>query len=218
MTKLGTGASSLDALLNGGIEEASITLLYGEAGSGKTNLCLVLSRNSVLMGKRVLYIDTEGVSAERLKQIAGNQIERVLKGILFSEPYSMEEQTELISKGIALLQSQPFGLFVIDSLTVFCRAVGEDMSERRELSGQINMLLSAARKYRMPVLVTSQVYTDFEKNSFEPLGGHVLQHAAKTIIRLEKKRDGGRRAVLIKHRYLKEMMSADFNITAEGIE
>lgn len=218
MSKLPFGHPALDAMLEGGIEEGTITLIYGEAGSGKTNLCLVLARNAVLGGRRVLYIDTEGVSMQRLSQISGDNAEMVAKGILFSEPYSMEEQTTLISKGVSLLQNQSIGLFIVDSLTVFLRGAGEDMSERRELGGQIGMLLSASRKYSVPVVVTSQVYTDINRNTFEPLGGHVLLHAAKTVLKLEKSRNGRRSAVLIKHRSLQEMAKADFTISMRGLD
>lgn len=38
-----TGCIPLDQLLNGGIETSAITQIYGESGSGKTNLCLQIS-------------------------------------------------------------------------------------------------------------------------------------------------------------------------------
>ncbi len=43
--KIKIECKSLDDLLEGGIESGCLTLLYGEAGSGKTNICLQLSRN-----------------------------------------------------------------------------------------------------------------------------------------------------------------------------
>src|SRR5438477_93247 len=92
------GCRALDDLLGGGVEEGCITLLHGEAGSGKTNFCLQLARNVVRAGRKVIYIDTEGVSLERLRQICGDDFEVVAKNILFSEPYSFEEQENLIEK------------------------------------------------------------------------------------------------------------------------
>jgi DNA repair protein RadB len=32
-------------MLSGGIESGCLTLIYGEAGTGKTNLCLTLAKN-----------------------------------------------------------------------------------------------------------------------------------------------------------------------------
>ncbi|MFQ6059790.1 MAG: ATPase domain-containing protein [Thermoplasmata archaeon] len=72
---------SLDDLLEGGVESGCLTLLYGEAGSGKTNICLQLARN-VARKKKVAYIDTEGVSVERLKQICGKNYNRIMRNIL----------------------------------------------------------------------------------------------------------------------------------------
>ncbi len=38
-----TGCPSIDQLLNGGIEIGTITQIYGESSSGKTNFCLQVS-------------------------------------------------------------------------------------------------------------------------------------------------------------------------------
>ena len=80
------GCKPVDDLLGGGFEGGCITLIFGEAGNGKTNVCLQLARNVVRAGKKVIYIDTEGVSMERLEQICGEDFEVVAKNILFSEP------------------------------------------------------------------------------------------------------------------------------------
>src|SRR5512137_2627613 len=82
----------LDDLLDGGIESGCLTLFYGEAGSGKTNICLQLARNVARDEKKVVFVDTEGVSLERLRQICGDDFEAVLKRILFSEPYTIDDQ------------------------------------------------------------------------------------------------------------------------------
>ncbi len=109
MMKVALGCRALDDLLGGGVEEGCITLLHGEAGSGKTNFCLQLARNVVRAGRKVIYIDTEGVSLERLRQICGDDFEVVAKNILFSEPYSFEEQENLIEKAVKLANSKSAG-------------------------------------------------------------------------------------------------------------
>src|SRR2546428_664164 len=50
------GAKSIDDLLGGGFEGGCITLLYGEAGSRETNLCLQLAPN---VATSQLYTDIE---------------------------------------------------------------------------------------------------------------------------------------------------------------
>jgi len=50
--------------LGGGIECGSVTLLYGEAGTGKTNICLQAAFSLIEReGKKVAYVDTEGLSS-----------------------------------------------------------------------------------------------------------------------------------------------------------
>ena len=52
----------------------------------------------------------------------------------------------------------------------------------------------------------------------EFLGGHALHHNAKTIIRLDKRSDGRREAVIMKHRSLPEGRRARYRIVQTGIE
>jgi DNA repair protein RadB len=66
---LATTCPALDALLDGGLESDAITLVFGEGGSGKTNLALQCAREAAKAGKRVAYVDTEGVSGIRLRQV-----------------------------------------------------------------------------------------------------------------------------------------------------
>jgi DNA repair protein RadB len=66
---LATACPALDALLDGGLESDAITLVFGEGGSGKTNLALQCAREAAKAGKRVAYVDTEGVSGVRLRQV-----------------------------------------------------------------------------------------------------------------------------------------------------
>jgi len=60
---------SLDELLEGGVEAGIITEIYGEGGTGKTNICIQAAKSCVEEGKKVIYIDTEGISKERLLQV-----------------------------------------------------------------------------------------------------------------------------------------------------
>jgi DNA repair protein RadB len=217
---LAIGSTALDELLEGGLEGGAITLLFGEAGTGKTNICLQVSRNVALAGKKVVYIDTEGVSLERLKQMAGDRYEDVMKNVLFFEPHSFEEQEKFVDKAVRLAESSlEVGVIILDSATIHYRLTRNDEEKgiRKSLSPQLAKLLGIARNKDIPILLTSQVYTDIEKGTFEPLGGHVLLHNAKAIIRLDKVGSSSRRAVIIKHRHLEEGRRADFKLTKSGV-
>ena len=220
--KTALGVPALDGLLDGGVEEGCIPLLHGEAGSGKTNLCLQLARNVVRAGRKVIFIDTEGVSLDRLRQISGDDFEVVVRNILFSEPYSFEEQENLIEKAVKLAENNAeVGLIVIDSVTMHYRLTMRDETrrdERHSLTRQIAKLLRVSRQRSIPVVVTSQVYTDIDTGRYLPLGGHMLSHNAKTILRLEKSGPSTRLAVLEKHRHREEGSRASFRITGRGLE
>ena len=87
---------SLDDLLQGGIEAGIITEIYGEGGTGKTNICIQAAKSCVMNGKRVVYIDTEGISKERLLQVFKDK--KLLEKVLFFFPFSLEEQKKWLKK------------------------------------------------------------------------------------------------------------------------
>jgi DNA repair protein RadB len=220
VSRIPIGSVTLDDLLDGGLETGAITLLFGEAGTGKTNVCLQVARNVALSGRKAIYIDTEGVSLERLRQMAGDMYEDVMRNVLFFEPHSFEEQEKLVERAVKLAMSNvDVGVIILDSATIHYRLTRNDDEKgvRKNLSTQLARLLSVARSKSVPVLLTSQVYTDIEKGTFEPLGGHVLLHNAKAIIRLDKVGASSRRAVVIKHRHLEEGRRADFKLTRTGV-
>lgn len=217
MKRIPTGCDSLDALLGGGLEVGSVTLLYGEAGTGKTNFCLQTAYNMVRTGKKVAYIDSEGLSSDRITQIFTD--ESLIRELLVFQIYSFEEQNDRVAKVCRLSEAnEKIGLIVIDSMTMFYRLHTDDMSARNEFIKQTEMLLNAARKNEIPILLTSQVYTNLGSGTVEFLGGNALHHNAKTIIRLDKRPNGRRAAVIVKHRSIPDGKFANYRIVSSGIE
>ena len=65
---LPTGCDGVDELLGGGLRQGQVTELTGEAGAGKTQLCLSRAASAAALGHRVVYVDTGGCfSASRVK-------------------------------------------------------------------------------------------------------------------------------------------------------
>lgn len=58
--KLRTGLEEIDNLLGGGIESESLTELFGESKSGKSQFCHWCCVKAAAEGYRSVYIDTEG--------------------------------------------------------------------------------------------------------------------------------------------------------------
>ena len=217
MKRIPTGCTSIDNLLGGGIESGSVTLLFGEGGTGKTNICLQIAYNVAKEGAKIAYVDTEGLSSDRIVQIF--QDEELIKNLLVFQVHSFEEQIDRVSKVERLSEANDkIGLVIVDSMTMFYRLHSDDTTVRSEFIKQTEMLLNIARKKDVAVLLTSQVYTNIGTGTIEFLGGHALHHNAKTIIRLDKKNNGKRNAVIVKHRSIPEGKVAKYCITGAGIE
>ncbi|MFA5452545.1 MAG: DNA repair and recombination protein RadB [Candidatus Methanomethylophilaceae archaeon] len=217
MKRIPIGCASIDNLLGGGIESGSVTLLFGEGGTGKTNICLQTAYNVAREGAKIAYVDTEGLSSDRITQIFKD--EGLIKNLLVFQVHSFEEQIDRISKVERLSEANDkIGLVIVDSMTMFYRLHSDDTTVRNEFIKQTEMLLNIARKRDVAVLLTSQVYTNIGTGTIEFLGGHALHHNAKTIIRLDKKNSGKRNAVIVKHRSIPEGKVAKYCITEAGIE
>ncbi len=218
--RLPTGSKVLDGLLGGGFEAGTISQLFGEPASGKTNICLQLAVNTLRAGQRVVYIDTEGFSVERFRQIAGDDAEKLAQHLLHFQATSFEEQYAAIKETEKLVK-QNVGLIVLDSATAFYRLELESkdgMLLKRELASQVTALLGMARKYDIAVVITNQIYMDVEKEELRAVGGNMLEHISKVIVQLSRTGIGTRSAVLRKHRSLAEGQAAEFRITATGVE
>jgi len=68
------------------------------------------------------------------------------------------------------------------------------------------------------VLVTNQVYADFEdKEKVNIVGGDLLKYGSKCLIELQITPAGNRRAILRKHRSLEQEREITFKIVEGGI-
>ena len=212
-----TGAPELDHLLGGGLERRTITQFYGEPGSGKSTLCLIAVVSVLRSGLKVIFFDTEGFSVERFRQLAGNEAEALAGNIYVFEPADFDRQGLMIAESERLLTKGDIGIIVMDSATALYRTeLGATRDAQRRLARQMIHVLGLAKKFNIPVLITNQVYVDVDTDEYRGLGGTALSHISKVIVRVEKK-DGVRRAVLVKHRSLPEGVFFDFEITANGI-
>lgn len=223
MAKISAGSYDLNKWLYGGYEDDIVTVVYGDSGTGKTNFCLLASVSQARKGNKVLYIDTEGgFSVERIKQLAGEDYEKVLQNILLLNPVNFKEQQESFSKLLEHLKKE-ISLIVVDGMTILYRidfAEAREKSENdmkrinAELVGQIKLLAEIARKRNIPVIVTNQVYNWEDEKRM--VGGDILRYWSKCHIELRNEK-GIRTAFLRKHRSLREK-SFDFQVIDSGIK
>lgn len=72
------GCTKIDEMLQGGLLEGHVMEVFGDAGTGKTQLCHTAAAVTASRGERVLYIDTgNSFRASRLVNIVGNVSNRV---------------------------------------------------------------------------------------------------------------------------------------------
>lgn len=225
MEKIPTGSKILDNLLGGGYEKDIITTVYGPAGSGKTNLCLLCAMNTTRNKKKVIYIDTENnFSVERFKQICesiNQNYAKLLNDIVFLRPSTFDEQRKTFEK-LKEVFNNKIGLIIFDSIAMLYRlemGKNEDIYEvNRDLGMQLAYLKQIASKKHIPVLITNQVYADFEdKDKVNLVGGDLLKYGSKCLLELQITPSGNRLCIIKKHRHLPENKQITFKIVQGGI-
>ena len=221
MERISTGTRLLDDFLNGGYERDVITTIYGPPGCGKTTLCILCLIGIARNNKKIIYMDTEnGFSGERLNQLA-DDFKEVLAKTVFLRPRDFQEQKNCIEKLDSTVNDK-IGIIIIDTIAMLYRLELKDEdvpNTNRELGRQISTLTNLASKYTIPVLVTNQVYADFEnKNKVNIVGGDLLKYGSKCMIELKVNPNGTRKAILRKHRSIGNEREILYKITNNGIE
>jgi DNA repair protein RadB len=225
MDKIPTGSRILDKMLDNGYEKDIITTLYGPAGSGKTNLCILCAVNTARERKKVVYIDTENnFSIDRFKQICSaiNQnYAKLLNSIVFLRPTTFEEQKKTFEKLREVINNK-VGLIIFDSVAMLYRlemGKTDDVYEvNKDLGKQLAYLKQIASKKHIPVLITNQVYADFEdKDKVSMVGGDLLKYSSKCLLELQITPSGNRRCIVKKARAIEAEKSITFKIVEGGI-
>jgi DNA repair protein RadB len=219
-----TGCGAIDDLLGGGFERGAATQVYGPPAAGKTNVVLSAAMEAAAAGQSVLYIDTEGLSLDRMEQLAAahagpdQTVDDLASRLIITEALSYDQQQEAVQDAAEF--AEEVDLVILDSATGFYRLERTEQAEGEALRGvarQITHLLSLARKEDLAVAFTNQVFTDPDSEQARALGGHTLDHWSAVILRLDRFRGGNRRATLEKHHASEAGETAQFRITGEGL-
>ncbi len=236
LVKITTGSHPLDDMLMGGIESGSMTELYGEFRTGKTQLMHTLAVSGQIPvengggGGKVMYIDTEGTfRPERIVQIAerfGVDATSCLDNIAYAKANNTEHQQELLVAAGALLAQDHFSLILVDSATNLFRTEFEgrgELSARQMALGKfLRHLAKLANEFGVAVVVSNQVVANPEGGMFaganaqKPIGGNIMAHASTTRLALRKGRGGNRVAKIACSPTLPES-EAQYSICDGGI-
>lgn len=217
-----SGSSVFDTLLLGGYEGGVLTTIYGPSGTGKTTICLLAAIATIRSrGKKVLFIDTEGgFSTTRLQQLLhGEVLSNYLDQFFLFKPMNFADQLKIISR-LKELMNERIGLIIVDSISMLYRIelAKQDHAKgaNADMGVQLFTLTTIARTYGIPILLTTQVYADFEeKDKVKIVGGDILKYGSKCLVELEKYKTV-RKATVIKHRSIPELKAIFFQIVALG--
>jgi len=209
---LTTGSAEFDKLLGGGFETGSLTEIFGEFRTGKTQICHTLCVTCQLPKEKgggegkAMYIDTEGTfRPERLLDIAerfGLNGQDVLENVACAKAYNCDQQNKLLIQAAALMAESHYALLIVDSATALYRT---DFSGRGELSARqmhlakfLRNLQKMADEFGVAVVITNQVVAQvdgtamFMGDAKKPIGGNIMAHASTTRLSLRKGRGESR--------------------------
>ncbi|HEX5187220.1 MAG TPA: DNA repair and recombination protein RadA, partial [Nitrososphaeraceae archaeon] len=169
--RISTGSKNFDELLGGGFEVNAITEIYGEFGSGKTQIC---HTSSVTVQKRrseggleggVIYIDTENtfrperiVSISKLRNV--DHI-KILENIIVAKAFNSAHQELIIQEIGNIIESKNIKLLILDSAISHYRAeyLGRGtLSERQQkINKLMHTLLRISETYQIATILTNQI-------------------------------------------------------------
>lgn len=202
--RISTGSRNFDKLLGGGIETNAITEVYGEFGTGKTQLChtaCVMVQQSCSQGGLdggALYIDTENTfRPERIETISKARHQnpiQILDNIVVAKAYSSSHQELILSESGRIIESQNIKLLIFDSAISLYRSEFLGLSSlslrQQRLNKLVHSIMRIAQTHQIAVLLTNQVQsspeTGFGNISSKAAGGNIFAHSSTYRIFLRK--------------------------------
>lgn len=238
--RLHSGSRDFDMLLHsetapdGGLEYGSITEIYGENGSGKTQMSLSLTLNMLLDQPEglVAYIDTEGTfRPERIHEMCIarkiENVDNILDRIIVLKVHQADAQIAVISNINSMMATKtPIKMVVVDSGTALFRGGftgrGNIKSKFDLLNDMLHKLKGIAEFWKIPIIFVNQIYHKpdelYGRDADIPYGGNIVGHLMPYRIKLSIVGSGRKhKAKIIKSPYHPNV-EAVFQITPKGIE
>ena len=219
-----TGCISIDKLLGGGFPAGAVSLIYGEAETGKTSLTVQCAVNCARRGIKSVFLDTDGTfSYERLSQIAEYDYKKISPLMIIIRPTTFQEQSDAIDHLEQVINNK-FGLVVVDTVTSLYRVDFDHTEEvyvtNRELNRQLAVLTELAKTHEVAMLVVSQVRGVLSGDNMEmrPVATRVLNYWSEVV--LDMKQTGQTQVIKVlreKHPSIKGTGNVYVRIESSGI-
>ncbi len=204
-TRISTGFGELDNVLGGGLVPASLLLVGGDPGIGKSTLLLQVCRNLAADGRSVLYISGE----ESLRQIRlrANRIGTITGNLRFLCETNLDTVAHVLEK------YRP-EVVVIDSIQTMYR---EDASGAPGSVGQVrestNVLLQLAKGLGITIFIVGHVTKEGTV-----AGPRMLEHMVDTVLYFEGERSASYRILRgVKNRFGSTNEIGVFEMAEEGL-
>ena len=190
---ISTGSLALDVAIGvGGIPKTKFTEIYGSEGTGKTTLSLELSKNAILNGDNVLYVDVENMlDMVYVKVILGDLYDP--ERFVLVQPETGESALMIVEDGLKLKE---FGLIIVDSIGALAPKKEKEKNLDDSTVGETARLLSKffrrtaffVRRNQVAVVLINQVRDKVGGyvSGFETPGGHALKHYLSVRVALNK--------------------------------
>lgn len=176
MPRFSAGSLELDRVLGGGIIPASLVLIVGDPGVGKSSLTLRVSATVARAGKRVLYVT--GEESMRQVRLRADRLEAI------ADTLYIVSETNLSTIETHIENVQP-SLLIVDSIqTVYDPALESapgSVSQVRECAAR---LMAVAKKRGIATFIVGHVTKDGTL-----AGPRVLEHIVDTVLYFEGSKD-----------------------------
>ena len=196
----------LDMMTKKGFETQSLYEIYGDEGSGKTQMSMTIAAEALGAGHGVIFIDCEGAfDLDRFDQICQSRDITYDEEKLGYHMYSDESDLEKgIQSMIEELIERDVRYIIIDGLVGLMRLAfkgrGELADRQTELKDILKYLRNLSILLNIGIIITNQVTANPDPfgAKMKPIGGHVLGHYVKYIIAMSKGMKNNRNVRLIK--------------------
>jgi RecA/RadA recombinase len=195
--KIPTGCTGLDRLLRGGFTKGEMTLIYGEAATGKTTTVIQAATAAGRMGLKVLFVDADhSFTQQRFGQIAGSDFTSISQLIMLFFPETFAEQ-RILFESLENYVTPTLGVLIVDSMSSLYRSAFPSAESiftlNRDLGRQLAYLSELSASNKIACIVTSQVHARLAPptGDIEPVARRALFHFPRNILRIKNTPRGG---------------------------